>query len=387
MNQPPFMTQMPGQVPGQVPGQPVQQPPYGAPTPFAGPPGASPPAGPPPFSAPPGAPPAAPTFGPPPGGMPGSAPAAPAPQAAPAAAALPAWFHQVPAVASAPQFGSGGPGVSMGAAFGRIASANLTGDGNYLRDGRYVVAIKNLLWEPRYTGQTLIAELIVVESIAQPGMYVANGLPVQPGTPGAVPAVPQAPGEQASFTCQPDNANNPNAKAQGLAFLLALFGIDLATLRAAQADATPRNAWYKGQGYTDINMPEDGRDPLDVLTARCVAPQQPGRGMLLMVATNRKVSQGRFKAENKGKILVLPTFSHIACSAEDIAKRRALIDAAQPIPATNLLQPAVLPSAPAAVPFGAGPAPYAPVPNAGPAPLPMPATYPGGPSFGVPQGQ
>jgi len=172
----------------------------------------------------------------------------------------------------------------------KMAQTTAAGGGNYLKDGRGVLIVKALKHEDLYKGETFVAELLVEVSEELPGCGPCN----TPGT--SVSFVQQ-------FEEYPDTAF-ANTKA----FIFALTGEDEGTLTKSAADKVARKAKPKEWSADD----EFG----ELYEALCGA-DQPARGMRVRYETFRKTTK------KTGKELVLPKWSNIQQTDEQIAEARA----------------------------------------------------------------
>ena len=164
----------------------------------------------------------------------------------------------------------------------QIAGSRASNGGNFIRDGRGVLVIKKISIEKLYEGQTFIAELCVVES-APSGEKDEKGQEIQPNPVGSTVSFIQ------QLEKRPQTAFG-NTKA----FLLA----------AAEEDE-------------DNITSEEFKAFLD----DAKGSKQALRGKLVSYETRRKWTK------DKSKLLTLPVFRAYPQTAEDIAARRAAIEA------------------------------------------------------------
>jgi hypothetical protein len=210
--------------------------------------------------------------------------------------------------------------------FDRISQSQATQSGNWMRDGKYLLAIKDIKYEERFSGLTWITEMIVVEAEPMPGMLQLGGDPCAAGTVGATLVEPNGVGEKVSFVATVGNKNTPNASGNVKAFLMSLWNVT------------------EGKFNTDEALARQAgkESPFKQTCGMLIGPSQPMRGALIRAHTSRKINQGRSNASNKGKILVQPSWIHFPHNPQDIAIRRALIEQGLPIPVPP---PAPAPSA------------------------------------------
>lgn len=170
----------------------------------------------------------------------------------------------------------------LAAALKKIAQSKAAGGGNYILDGRYVFAIKNVILKEGHKGVSFITEFFVME--AQPAAYEVAGK-----TPAFNPV-----GSECSFIANMSKESGPgNIKA----FVLALLGLK-------EEEVTP----------------EDFEKTLDELLGK----DNPVRGYVIGCTTFRKVTRD-------GKDITLPNWSTLENDAEAVAGRRALIDQSKPL--------------------------------------------------------
>lgn len=174
----------------------------------------------------------------------------------------------------------------------KMAEATAAGGGNYLKDGRGVMIVKALKHESLYKGETFVAELQVEASEEIPGLGPCN-----------------APGTTVSFIQQfdeyPDTAFG-NTKA----FVFALTGEDEASCAKSAADKVAKK--MKPKEWS-------GDDEFAMLYEELCGPEQPARGMRVRYETFRKMTK------KTGKELVLPRWSHIEQTDEQVAEARAAL--------------------------------------------------------------
>lgn len=168
------------------------------------------------------------------------------------------------------------------AALKKIAQSKAAGGGNYILDGRYVFAVKNVILKEGHKGVSFITEFIVME--AQPAAYEVAGK-----TPPHNPV-----GSECSFIANMSKDSGPgNIKA----FVLALLGAKEEDVSAEDFEAT----------LGDL-----------------IGKDNPARGKIIGCTTFRKTTQ-------QGKDITLPNWSTLENADEDVAARRALIDQSKPL--------------------------------------------------------
>lgn len=212
--------------------------------------------------------------------------------------------------------------------FSKIAGGKINGGGNFFRDGNYVLLVENVSLEKKYSGDTFIAELRVMQA-------TPNGELDEKGNP----VVPNKVGSQGSLVCLLSKHDSAADNAKSF-----VFGV-LSTL-----------------GYTEEQITEE------LLTEVCDKKVQPLKGMAVEMRTRRKINQGKVNKANEGKILTLPSWYPIAQTADQIKNQRAWLAANKPgtVPGTTAATTAAAPTeAPAAAPQ---PAPAAPAPVVAPTP-------------------
>lgn len=229
--------------------------------------------------------------------------------------------------------------------FETIANSEPTGGGNFLRDGKYLLAVQNIIAKRGNDGRMIIFEFQVLQ--AEP-VVIAHPKR-QPGM-----SVPNPPGFTASKTEKLDK--HKSAPGNCYAIVLALLGKKKEELSKEQL--------------------------IEILTKLC-DPRQPARGMLIADETYEGSVQSGPTAGNpitKHKWMHVP-----GQQPADIQKRRAVIDQALAMAAVAQPQPAA--PAPGFTPPAAPQwAPQAPQPPA-PAWPAAPAMQPPAPTAPVPQWQ
>lgn len=224
--------------------------------------------------------------------------------------------------------------------FARVAAASATATGNWIVDGDYLLALKLVKYGKQYGGLTFVAEHVVVQSEAV-DEYALDGTPCRKGTPGAIQVVPAQPGSVVSFIAQIENTNIPNAVGNMKAYFLALCNqteaqFDEAERAAARLRVQEHAALVSANKvaptieHDDVPhelLTEAARSPFAVYCSFAIRPDQPLRGAMIRCRTVRKENQGRFKQENKGKMLVMPNWRHVDLDVAVMAHLRKQIDA------------------------------------------------------------
>lgn len=172
----------------------------------------------------------------------------------------------------------------------KMAQSKAAGGGNYLKDGRGVLIVKALKHEDMYKGETFVAELLVEASEEIPGAGPCN-----------------APGTTVSFVQQFEEYPD-TAFANTKAFVYALTGEDDASVEQSAAARVARKE--KPRDWT-------ADDEYAALYEMLCSPEQPARGMRIRYETYRKTTK------KSGKELVLPRWSRIDQTDEQIAEARA----------------------------------------------------------------
>ncbi len=214
-------------------------------------------------------------------------------------------------------------------ALAKIQSAQATGGGNNIRDGRYKYLIEAFTYAKGFQGERVVAELRVIESAPAIDVTGPDGKPV---TPNAVQS-------SCSMVCLLDQ--HESAAGNAKAFLLAA----LAPLGFDESDITEDKILNE---YSHVS--------------------NPLRGIAIANETVRRFNKGRKNEANKGKPLTLNSWKPIEQTPEDILRQRAWLDSngakaefAAPTPAAAPVVEQVAP------PVVAQPAPVATAPAASPA--------------------
>lgn len=220
--------------------------------------------------------------------------------------------------------------------FSRISESKVTQSGNWIKDGKYLLAIKECKYERKTKGQTWITELIVLAASPIAGMHEKDGQACHANEAGAILVVPNAPQTSASFVRVVDDAKVPNGPGDVKAFVIALGGSNEAKFDADEAQAKLKRMQEEAAG-----VPEDKRtrSPFALSCALICGPEQKMRGLLIECETVRGVIQ---KGDNKGKPIVKQKWKHVpfkhanpevqAQLRAEIAARRTAIDNGQPVP-------------------------------------------------------
>lgn len=167
----------------------------------------------------------------------------------------------------------------------KVAQAKASGGGNYILDGRYVFAVKNVLLRNGHRGDSFIVEFIVQD--AKPASYEVDG---------KVPAHNPV-NSECSFIA---NLSKESAAGNIKAFTLALLG-------------------YKEE--------EVSAEDFETTLGDLLNKDNPARGMVIGCTTFRKETKEK-------KWITLPSWTTLENSPEATAARRALIDQAKPISAS-----------------------------------------------------
>jgi len=156
----------------------------------------------------------------------------------------------------------------------KVANSQPTRGGNFLRDGIYRLAVRELKVTKGFKGHCFIAEFLVLES--KPDLNVPDTQPNAPGTVG-------------SFVVNLDKFESAAGNVK--AFILALLGSN------------------------DVS----GKEFAEAMQALC-GDQQPARGMLVDDSTYRKTTQ-------KGNPFTVHNWAHVAGqSQESVAAMRLRIE-------------------------------------------------------------
>jgi hypothetical protein len=220
--------------------------------------------------------------------------------------------------------------------FSRISESKVTQSGNWIKDGKYLLAIKECKYERKTKGQTWISELIVLASTPIPGMYEKDGQACHANEPGAILVVPNAPQSAVSFVRVVDDARTPNSPGDVKAFVIALGGSNEQKFDSDEAQAKLKRMTEEAAG-----VPEDKRtrSPFALSCALICGVEQKMRGLLIECETVRGVIQ---KGDNKGKPIVKQRWKHVSFKHSnpeiqaqlraEIAERRRCIDLGLPVP-------------------------------------------------------
>lgn len=167
--------------------------------------------------------------------------------------------------------------------FKQIGTANASGGGTYIRDGRYKFMVEKVHLNEGYSGACFIAELRVLEAEAT-GEVDEKGAPVQPNKVGS----------SCSLVC--NLKKHESAAGNAKAFAIGVLG---------------------GLGYAPEAVGEQ------ILAAIC-GPNNPLRGAILKDQTFRKPIR---TGANAGKPITLHKWESIAQTEADIKNGRAWLDA------------------------------------------------------------
>lgn len=165
-----------------------------------------------------------------------------------------------------------------------ISTANPTGGGTNLRDGKYKLCVERFFEQSGYTGDCVIAEFRVLEAEA-----TEEGVK------------PNAVGSSCSSVW---NVTKQKEAARGnvMAFLMAMFDCDKEEITAERY-------------------------------AECVDDEHMLRGFVINAETFRKANQGRQVAANAGKIMTVPKFIHYPDNTEEAVEEQKKMLAAPKKPA------------------------------------------------------
>jgi hypothetical protein len=167
----------------------------------------------------------------------------------------------------------------------RIAKAQASNGGNYIRDGIYTFCVAKIILDQKQNGNMFIVEFKVLESQNIPGIVdEKTGKPVLANPVGTM----------CSMALNLDT--NKSAVGNAKAFVLALLGEDEANV-------------------TDEEFEE--------ALGHLIDKDQPARGMKIANETFRKAIKG---GANAGKPYVGNRWQNIDETAEQIAARRAWLD-------------------------------------------------------------
>jgi hypothetical protein len=198
----------------------------------------------------------------------------------------------------------------------KLGGSRAAGGGNYIKQGKGRLIVKSLKHEDLYAGETFIAELYVERSESFPGA-------INPTT--KEPELANPPGSSASFI-QQFKQFPETAFAMTKGFLLTLLGEDDSTLAKGAAERVAKGQvpeeWCKAENKPAAAW--SGADEFGLAYENVVSKANPCRGMALDYETYTKPTK-------KGdKILVLPRFTHVKQTPDEIAARRAAFDGAEP---------------------------------------------------------
>ena len=183
------------------------------------------------------------------------------------------------------------------AIFAKIAQAQTTQGGNWIKPGRYLFCVERLILDSKRKGTCFIIELRVIESA--PTDKDAKGEWIQPN----------APGSKCSNVLNLDT--NDSAAGNVKAFLLALYD-----------EKEPEAADQK------LAFAAEFAKAIEVVTE----PDQPARGMLIADLTyTRKIEKGK----NAGGDFVGHNWAHVPGQADEAIKaRRGQLDRGEVVTVT-----------------------------------------------------
>lgn len=172
----------------------------------------------------------------------------------------------------------------------KIANAKVSGAGNRITDGDYVLMVKQIICEQKYKGTFYIPEFEVVES--------AKTHPtVEPNVKGSDCSC--------AFDIEAAGAKGEAARSNAKQFVCALLGLD--EEKVSEADFIAKAGEYAG-----------GKGTPDALRAR---------GMYVACTTFRNTIK---TGPNAGKEGAFPRFSHVGSehgnTAAEVARRREALD-------------------------------------------------------------
>lgn len=178
-----------------------------------------------------------------------------------------------------------------------MAAASPTGGGNNIRDGIYRFLIERFFLNSGHSGDSVIAELRVVEA-------VANGAADDKGHP----VVPNTVGSTCSMVCNitKHEAAAGNAKAFAIAAVASL-GMGWDEFKAAFPDA-------------------EGKPSEELALAFLCGEANPLRGVAISDETYRGVNKGRSNPANRGLPLTLNKWRPLAQTEAEILAQRAHLD-------------------------------------------------------------
>lgn len=184
----------------------------------------------------------------------------------------------------------------MQAVLSKIANSSATKGGNNLKDGKYRLIVEKMLLNSGHSGTCFIPELRVVSA-------AATEKDTEPNSVGS------------TVSCVWNVTKHDSAPGNVKAFILSALGLDEASTPAAKVQE---------------------------LLSKAVGAEQILRGFEIDCSTMRRINQGKSNPANRGQVMVLPTWQHVAGQTqESVAKNRSMLDGAPQS------APVAAPSAPA----------------------------------------
>jgi hypothetical protein len=193
-------------------------------------------------------------------------------------------------------------------AFKKIATAQASGGGNHIRDGKYKFLIDKVFIHEGDENDSFIAELRVMESEPS-GEVDAAGRPIAPNPVGST----------CSFVC---NFKFKSAGGNAKAFVMAAVG-------CTEEELTPEQLAF------------------------VCSDDNPLRGVAIIDETYRGVNKGRDNPANAGKPLTLNRWKHVSQTEADVAEGKKYLDSTAAKEPEAPAKDTTAPTAPAAAPSGA----------------------------------
>lgn len=191
----------------------------------------------------------------------------------------------------------------------KIAGSSVSGGGNYFKDGRYRLAVTNLLCEKKFKGTMFISEFRVLESAVEMEGVVPNPVGSSVSTSVNLDTNVSGFGNVKDFILallnekeqkdEPARGKQMQEVAQALAYL------------TSDLDQNQWNSW--SQGSEGKYLFPNGAPPWPGI--------QPARGRIIDTSTYRKPIKSR-----PGETITLHHWKHVAQSQDEIAKMRAWLD-------------------------------------------------------------
>jgi hypothetical protein len=177
--------------------------------------------------------------------------------------------------------------------YSSVANAEVFGSGTKIRDGKGRLILNNMYFKDGFKGTFFIADLVVEESQKIPVVSEKTGEKLD--------VEPNAPGTSTSFVVQVNNPKNKGAEGYVLDFVMTLQGLDHTQMKNEEKCANIK---------ANVGMKTKDASP----------KVSPLRGATIDYETYRKV------ADKSGKELVVPKWSHVKQTPEDILARRQIIE-------------------------------------------------------------